>query len=117
MKKRYTVKEVIRMDKKMDRLDVAAYNVGTLFFPYTLLTAMGGIMTVASLQGSTSLIPLIIGGAFSLLGGAKLFRLFTAQIRSDRLYEKLENIYEIMGPEFKQQVKDELEDERLGITR
>lgn len=119
--KRYTVKQVIKMEDKeryLYELDKSG-DAEFYFMPLMLLTAIGGCYIFGASE-SAQLIPLIIGGATTIFGAGSLAHLFTAGLRSDFLYDKINQIYDIMGDDFKKQVEEErlrLEQEEYGRNR
>lgn len=106
--KRYTVKEVVKMENKhahlhnieRERLDEYYY------MPLALLTSMG-LAYISGGAESMQMIPLIIGAVTTLFGSSSLVYLFSAESRSDKLYDKINEIYDVMGDDFKKQVKEE----------
>ena len=110
MEKRYTVKEVIKMEDKMRYLakvgdDAERYDY--YYFPLMLLFSMGLMLSMGYGREYTSILPLLFGSFSALSGIGPLGYLMAAAGRSDRLYDKVTEIYENMGPEFKEQVKQE----------
>ena len=107
--KRYTVKQVIKMEErqlKLHKID----NTGEAefyFMPLALLTTMGASYLLGASE-SAQLIPLILGSASTIFGVGSLAHLFSAGFRSDLLYDKLNKIYDVMGEDFKNQVEEEM---------
>ena len=107
MKKSYTVKEVIKMHDKRANLSeqVLAYDRNH-FIPFMALFLCGVAAMVGPVKVDASLYSLIAGGAMSLLGGTKVLSMMTAETRRDWLDDKIDEVYEIMGPEFEEQVQE-----------
>ena len=107
--KRYTVKQVIKMEERhkylyqVDRSGDAEF----YFMPLALLSAIGASYVLGAAE-SAQLIPLILGSASTIFGVGGLAHLFSAGFRSDLLYDKLNNIYDVMGEDFKKQVEEEM---------
>ena len=76
---------------------------------------MGLTLSMGYGREYTSIIPLLFGSFSSLSGIGPLGYMMAASGRSDRLYDKVTQIYEQMGPEFKEQVEQErkLEERRI----
>jgi len=107
--KRYTVKQVVKMEErqlKLHKIDSAG-DAEFYFMPLALLTTMGASFLLGASE-SAQLVPLIIGSASTIFGGGSLAHLFSAGLRSDLLYEKINKIYDIMGVDFKKQVEEEM---------
>ena len=106
--KRYTVKQVIKMEERhkylyqVDRSGDAKF----YFMPLMLLTSIGACYLMHA--EATQIVPLIIGAATSIFGTGSLAHLFSAGFRSDLLYDKLNKIYDVMGEDFKKQVEEEM---------
>ena len=119
--KRYTVKQVIKMEDRLKKLSQLGYSGDAEFYfmPLMLLTTVGGCYILGASE-STQLIPLIIGAATTIFGAGNLAHLFSAGLRSDFLYDKINKIYDIMGDDFKKQVEEERlrqEQEEYGRSR
>lgn len=106
--KRYTVKEVVKMENKHTHLyNIDRERLGEYYFmPLALLTSMG-LAYISGGAQSMQTIPLIIGAVTTLFGSSSLAYLFSAGLRSDKLFDKINEIYDVMGADFKKQVEDE----------
>lgn len=107
--KRYTVKQVIKMEERQQKLhEIAKEGDGEFYFmPLALITTLGVSSVLDSMQ-SLQTIPLILGAVLATYGIGELAHLFSAGFRSDLLYDKLNNIYDVMGEDFKKQVEEEM---------
>jgi len=107
--KRYTVKQVIKMEERQQKLhEIDKKGEGEFYFmPLALLSAIGASYVLGAAE-SAQLIPLILGSASTIFGVGGLAHLFSAGFRSDLLYDKLNNIYDVMGEDFKKQVEEEM---------
>jgi hypothetical protein len=77
-------------------------------FAGTLSTIMLGMSAInASYLETHPLLATISAGIFALGGGTMFIDMITATARKAHLEHKLEEIYEIMGPEFKHEVMQE----------
>lgn len=110
--KRYTVKEVIKMEDRMRYLNEIEHSRldEEFLMPLAILGSLGLVFLspAANSQGS-QLIPLILGSATTLFGFGTLAHFVSAGMRSDKLYDKIEKIYEVMGDDFKQKVEEEIQ--------
>ena len=125
--KKYNVKDVIKMEDKMryfaildsERLD-EEYS-----FPLLLLGSIGlatammpSVLEVR--EGVNELIPIILGAMTTLYGYGSMAYYCLAGNIADKLYEKIEKIYDTMGDDFKQKVNEErqlIEANKNGRTR
>lgn len=108
MKKGYTVKQVVKMGERVQSLlDVEYGSDGELFsFPLALLTAIGMIMAAGYFKEQCqSVVPLIAGASSTLLGVNGFAQIFTAGSQIDKLRDRINGIYDEMGPEFENEVK------------
>lgn len=108
--KRYTVKEVVRLENKVQQLtDIKNQRLDELYsFPLSILTAIGVVLTMGYFkEGMETTLPLILGSSSILFGGSSLTYLFSASQIRGKLREKLNKIYDIMGEDFKTDVKTE----------
>lgn len=106
MKKSYTVKEVVKLEDKLDYLNFAQDALRDTYFPYTLATCIGMAIGGAGIKES-AILALVMGGALTLLGATKLGSMMSAESRSERLRDRLDDIYKLMGPEFEKKVEEE----------
>lgn len=115
--KRYTVKQVVRLENQIEQLtNIREQRLDRLYsLPLSMLTAMGIIFTMGYFkEGMETTLPLILGSAATLSGGTSLAYLFsTKQIRG-KLREKINKIYDIMGEDFKKDVKIEQLSQKYG---
>ena len=102
--KRYTVKEVINLENRYDKLkEKSSSNYCT--FAGTLSTIMLGMSAInASYFETNPLLATISAGIFALGGGTMFIDMITANARKANLEHKLEEIYQIMGKEFENNV-------------
>ena len=119
--KRYTVKQVIKMEDRLKKLSQLDYSGDAEFYfmPLMLLTSVGACYIMGAAE-SAQIVPLIIGSATTIFGAGSLAHLFSAGLRSDFLYDKIIQIYDIMGDDFKKQVEEERlrqEQEEYGRSR
>jgi len=122
--KKYTVKDVIKMEDKRWQLYKIANNrdIDEFSMPLMMLGSFGLALstTSSSISQTNPLIPLILGAAVAIYGYGSVFSCFASDFVEKKLYDKIENIYEVMGPEFKQNVEKErqkLETEKKGRSR
>ena len=108
--KRYTVKEVVRLENQSEQLtNIRKQRLDRLYsLPLSMLTAMGVILTMGySKEGMVTTLPFILGATATLSGGTSLAYLFSAKQIKGKLREKLSKIYDTMGKEFEKEVKEE----------
>ncbi|MBO5096277.1 MAG: hypothetical protein J6B98_05335 [Bacilli bacterium] len=108
--KRYTVKEVVRLENQTEQLtNIRKQRLDRLYsLPLSMLTAMGVVLTMGAFkEGMVTTLPLILGATATLSGGTSLAYLFSAKQIRGKLREKLNKIYDIMGEDFKKDVKEE----------
>lgn len=119
--KRYTVKQVIKMEDKMRWLnEIDSKRVGEDYFmPLVLLGSIGLVyLSPTNYSQGAQLIPIVLGSAATLFGYGSLAHFFSAGNRSDKLYDKIEKIYDVMGADFKQKVEEERQKiEKNGRSR
>ena len=106
--KRYTVKQVIKMEERHEYLYQVDRSRDFEFYwmPLMLLTSVGACYIMGSLE-SAQVVPLIIGSATTLFGAGSLAHFMSAGLRSDLLFDKLNKVYDVMGDDFKKQVEQE----------
>lgn len=123
--KKYNVKDVIKMEDKMryfaildsERLD-EEYS-----FPLMLVGSLGlaSTMMPSILEAQTNpLLLIILGSMATLYGYGSMAYYCLAGNIADKLYEKIEKIYDTMGDDFKQKVNEErqlIEANKNGRTR
>lgn len=117
--KRYTVKEVVRLENKVEQLtDIKDQRLDELYsFPLSILTAIGVVLTMGYFkEGMETTLPLILGSSSVLFGGSSLTYLFSASQIRGKLREKLNKIYDIMGEDFKTDVKIEKFKQKYEIS-
>ena len=119
--KRYNVKQVIKMEDRLKKLSQLGYSGdGELYFmPLMLLTTLG-VSGLIEPSLRSQLLPLIMSSGFTIFGVGNIVRLFSAGLRSDLLYDKINNVYDVMGDDFKKQVEQERlrqEQEEYGRSR
>lgn len=115
--KTYTVKQVMRLDKKYDELNDFQNKELDDFcvLPLTLLTCIGIGIGSTTISGEiASAAPLIMGSAMFLLGSAGLTHIFTMDYQKNKIWEKIEKSFDVMGEDFKQQVYAEMKNKRQG---
>lgn len=108
--KRYTVKQVVKLENQTEQLtNIRKQRLDRLYsLPLSILTAMGVVLTMGYFkEGMQTTLPLILGASATLSGGTSLAYLFSAKQIRGKLREKLNKIYEIMGEDFKADVKAE----------
>jgi len=106
--KRYKVKQVIKMEDRLRNLNDISNDVDLFFYPLAVMFGIGLACIVGPVkEGVNELVPLVFGSLVSLGSGASLAYLFSAEKLSDKLYEKLNKIYDFMGSEFKSKVQQE----------
>lgn len=103
--KRYSVKKIIRMEDKrrrlyLDQLDVEFDEL----LPFAGLAGVGAGLTAMSIPTGDILL-LLVTSLASLYGGSVLAYFATAEARSDKLMKKLDEIYDVMGEDFKKEVE------------
>lgn len=117
--KTYTVKEVIRAEKKAVRL-LEQHNKINEFqddmldycsvFSLTIVACCGIMFSSMTLRGETdSLGPLIVGALCTLLGTAGIARVLTLDHKQKKIREKLDEIYKSMPDDFRRRVFDEVQ--------
>ena len=123
--KKYNVKDVIKMEDKMryfaildsERLD-EEYS-----FPLMLVGSLGlaSTMMPSILEAQANpLLLIILGSMATLYGYGSMAYYCLAGNIADKLYEKIEKIYDTMGDDFKQKVNEEkqlIEANKNGRTR
>ena len=117
--KRYTVKNVVKLEKKAEylrelnrqRLD------DELFFPLALLFGFGMANSSLYFTGEAeSVALLIIGGISQLLGGGGYAYYSSTSKRLENLRDKLNEIYKNMGDEFKKEVEGEVQKNKYNVS-
>lgn len=116
--KRYTVKQVIKMEERQEQLYQVDRNGDAEFYfmPLMLLTSIGACYIMGAAE-SAQIVPLIIGSATTIFGAGSLAHLFSAGLRSDLLYDKINKIYDVMGDDFKNMVEQERLKQEYGKSR
>lgn len=106
--KKYTVKQVMKLEEQAEKMDdISRKKLDELYFlPLSFLSAIGIILTTGYLKtGSESILPLILGGTYAISGiTIQTFLSSAGQIR-EKLYEKINKIYSVMGNDFEKEVK------------
>lgn len=117
--KRYTVKEVVKLEQKAEylrKLDRQRLD-DELFFPLMLLFNMGLAISSMYFTGENQTIaPLIIGGTAQLLGGGAYGYYSSLSPRLQKLRNKISEIYKTMGKDFKADVEAEFLMQEYGIN-
>jgi len=102
--KKYTVKEVVNLEKRYDKLKEKSSS-DYCTFAGTLSTIMLGMAAIdASYFETNPLLATISASIFALGGGTMFIDMLSATARKAHLEHKIEEIYQIMGKEFKNDV-------------
>lgn len=115
--KSYTVKKIMKLDQKYEELNDFQNKELDDFcvLPLTLLTCIGiGIGSTTITGEIASVAPLIMGSAMVLLGAAGLVNIFTMDFQKNKIWQKIEKSFDVMGEDFKQQVYAEMRKQKLG---
>ena len=112
--KEYTVEKVVKLEERKNNF-IQKYDERKdeeLIMPALLCFAIGGSALTTALSGEVlidSNLPLIISSAITALSATKVVNILSNLNKSTRMYNRLEKIYETMGPEFKKEVMAQLE--------
>lgn len=116
--KSYSVKEVIRLEKKAINLHERINKINEFqddmldycsLFSLTIIACCGIMFSSMTLRGEVdSMGPLIVGSLCTLLGSAGIARVLTLDSLRGKLRGKLEEIYKDMPDDFRIQVFNEV---------
>lgn len=113
--KRYEVKQVIKMEDRIQNLREISYDTELYFYPLALLFAIGLACVGGPVkEGVNELVPLVFGSVVTLGSGSALAYLFSAEKLGDKLRAKLNKIYDFMGDDFKEKVQQEYMKQKYG---